>query len=106
MKELKGKKAVGWDDIPNEFLKEAGESLRKALVTIFNKIRTEQNTPQQWTQDKAKLLYKGKSKQSLDNYRGIAITSNIGKLFCRIMGKRLQNIVEERNWLGEIQAAF
>ena len=46
-------------------------------------------------------MHKGKSKQKLDNYRGIAIGSNFGKVFCRVVRARLQEVAEVRGLLGE-----
>ena len=42
----------------------------------------------------------------LDNYRGIAVTSNVGKLFTRILANRLESDVEQRGLLGNIQYGF
>ena len=42
----------------------------------------------------------------LDNYRGICIGSTIGKIFTCIIGQRLYKLVENENWLGEIQGGF
>ena len=42
----------------------------------------------------------------LDLCRGIAISSNMGKIFARVMYKRFVNIVEQGGFLGEIQNGF
>ena len=52
------------------------------------------------------MLFKGGDKGLLDNYRGISITSNVGKLYTRLLGRRLEADVEERNLLGDIQFGF
>ena len=51
-------------------------------------------------------MHKGGSKRELDNYRTIAIGSNIGRLFARIIKNRLQMVVETRGLLGEMQYGF
>ena len=56
---------------------------------------------------KITFIYKGKGdKKLLDNYRGISIGSNVGKLFSRIIQGRIEKFVEEKGLLGEIQNAF
>ena len=106
IKKLKKGKAVGPDNIPNDFIKEGGTKLKKALTRIFEMMRVTEWTPDDWTSEKLHLLHKGKSKYKLDNYRGISISSNIGKLFTRILASRLEMIVEKKGWLGEIQGGF
>ena len=106
MKGLRNGKAVGLDDIPNEFIKYGGDGLRKALAKLFTGFTKWEWTPEEWAQERVTLLHKGKTKRNLDNYRGISISSNIGKLFCKIISKRLRGITEEERWLGETQAGF
>ena len=51
-------------------------------------------------------LYKGGRKQELGNYRGITVNSSMYKPFTRILRRRLEEEVEERGILGEIQFGF
>lgn len=85
---LQNGKAKGPDAIPNEFIKEGGDMLQTCLKLMFNTFLRAGNTPISWCYENVKLLHKGKSKQELTNYRTIALTSNIGKVFTRIIGKR------------------
>ena len=52
------------------------------------------------------LIHKGKSRTTLDNYRGISVGSSIGQIFTKIWKERLEKIVENENYLGEIQGGF
>ncbi len=106
LKQLKRRKAVAMDRIPNEFMIEGGERLGKNLVNMFNEMKRLEWTPQEWAEETLKLLHKGKEKDNLDNYRGIAITSNIGKVYARLWANRLTTVAEEQNWLGEAQGGF
>ena len=63
-------------------------------------------TPIVWSEEKIKLLHNKGSKTNLDNYRSIAITSNVSKIFTRIIGERLKEVVEKNQWLGEEQNGF
>ena len=94
------------DDIPNEFIKEGGPMLRKALTKIFEMMRETEWTPEDWASERLKILHKGKSRYDLDNYRGISISSNIGKVFTRILAQRLETVIEREGWLGEMQGGF
>ena len=103
---LKNGKAVGDDDIPNEFLKKGGLEVWKSMGKVFNWVRVSGIIPDIWKRSYTKLLHKGGSKHDLDNYRGIAITSNVGKVFTKILANRLQEDVEERDLLGQTQFGF
>jgi len=52
------------------------------------------------------LIHKGGDRKDIDNYRGIAIASNVGKLFTRIIHNRLYEVAEREGWLGEMQQGF
>ena len=54
------------------------------------------------------MLHKegGGNKRVIDNYRGISITSNVGKLYTKLLGRRLEEDVEKKGMLGEIQFGF
>ena len=51
-------------------------------------------------------LYKGGRKQDLKNFRGITLNSSIHKLFTRILRGRMEEEVEGRGTLREIQFGF
>ena len=106
MKEMKKGKAVGEDDIPSEFLTEGGEEVLEWITEIFNKVLTEEKIPSAWKKGIVTALYKGGRKQELGNYRGITVNSSMYKLFTRILRRRLEEEVEERGILGEIQFGF
>jgi hypothetical protein len=42
----------------------------------------------------------------LDNYRGITLTSNVYKVFSKILEECIMSHLEEKNILGEAQGAF
>jgi len=106
VKQLKNRKATGLYEIANEFIKHGGKNLIAAMRKIFEWMRKCEWTPEEWTQEEVKMLHKGKSKMKLDNFRGISISSNVGKVFARIIEARITDTAERRGWLGEIQNAF
>ena len=105
-KKLKRGKAVGLDGIPNEFLREGGGALHNALAWVFNRMVEEERVPREWREERVKLLHKGGDKKDINNYRGIAISSNVSKLFTRVVNNRLYEAVEGKGWLGEMQHGF
>jgi hypothetical protein len=102
----KEQKAMGADSIPNEFIKHAGRHTRVRLTEVFNIVREAEYTPPSWRDAKMTMLPKGGDKELLDNYRGITVNSNVGKLFTRILTRRMEQDVEERGLLGKIQHGF
>ena len=99
-------KAIGDDRIANQLLREGGVKLWEAVTVIMEQIRQEEWIPESWKGERVTLLHKGKSRLSLDNYRGIAIGSNMCKVFTRIIRSRIQTIAEENGILGEMQNGF
>jgi hypothetical protein len=106
IKNLSDGKASGVDRIPNEFLKRGGEALWDLLAKVFNIAIGEENIPAIWREAQVVLLHKGGETDNLDNYRGISVNSNMGKVFTKIMANRLGEDVESRGLLGEIQYGF
>ena len=106
IKGMKNNKAAGDDDIKYEFLKKGGEKLTKGLVIIFNMMLKEKTTPESWNTEGVTLIFKGGDRQNISNYRGIAISNTLGKIFAKILANRISKTAEEKDWLGENQAAF
>ena len=67
---------------------------------------TEEKKTIVWKRGIVTALYKGGRKQDLGKFRGITINSSIYKLFTRILRRRLEEEVEGRGTLGEIQFGF
>ena len=62
--------------------------MRKNILTIFNKIYKTEKIPQEWKHGRIIRIYKGKGKKGqCCNERGITLSSNLGKLFERIINK-------------------
>ncbi len=91
IKQLKRGKSVGPDEIPNEALIESNKDTREIIKKVFNRIYETSNIPRQWKMGTIKRLYKGKgTKGKCSNERGITLSSNMGKLFERIINNRIQ----------------
>ena len=85
-------------------------ALRHALHTLYNKCWLTTTTPQQWKQGALKLLGKKTAENdpsSPTNFRPIALTSFVGKLFTSILKNRWMDYMVSNKYLNtSIQKAF
>ena len=87
VKGLKNGKAAGEDGVINEFLKNCGESTLEAIGKLFNECLRFGVYP--WNTTIITPLHKKGCPHDPDNYRAIAVGSNLGKLFSTILLNRL-----------------
>ena len=87
IKSLQNGKAAGLDDILNEFLKNSSEKIQLLLLKLFNECLQHGVYP--WNTTVITPLHKKGCPHDRDNYRAIAVGSNIGKLFSNILLDRL-----------------
>ena len=80
-------KAVAEDLISNEFFKSSGKNLKLAILNLFNHCLAIGAYP--WSTSVVTPLHKKGSIYDPNNYRAIAVASNLGKLFASILLKRL-----------------
>ena len=105
LKELKNDKACGEDNIPIEIIKYC-DQFSDELLSTFNMYLENNYIPNGIKDIMITVLYKKGNSKILDNYRGIAVISHIGKLLERMIFKRLSYIVEKFNWLPDSQNGF
>ncbi|UYV68143.1 K02A2.6-like [Cordylochernes scorpioides] len=103
---LKNNKAAGYDSIPNEAIKDLPENGLILLSNLFNKILTKSQVPSQWSKTIIQPIFKNGDPNAPSNYRGIALISNLSKLFTSILKNRLSNWIENRKLIAENQAGF
>ena len=70
---LKCKKSPGVDIIPAEFITSCKDELANDLVDVFNYIIEKRNFPDRWTEGILPAVYKGGSKRSVNDFRGITM---------------------------------
>lgn len=105
--DLKNNKSPGPDNIPFEFLKHLPDEAIKTLTEIFNYIWSNKQYPDQWREIEIIPLPKAnKTRTDPKNYRPIALTNTIGKLFEKIINKRLVWYLEKNNILNKYQCGF
>lgn len=106
IKDLETGKATGIDNIPNEFLKYGGDPIVKSLQRMFQTFIDSEMFPTEWKQGIIKLIPKSNSGNELNNYRGITLTSNVYKVFAKLLEREIMKFLEENEILGEYQGAF
>ena len=103
IKRLRPGKSVAEDLISNEMLKNLKGKSLDAIVYIFNRCLTTGTYP--WHESVITPIYKSGDKYDPDNYRAIAVSSSVGKLFSSILLARLiqfrkENCDDPINQLG------
>ncbi|EDO47846.1 predicted protein, partial [Nematostella vectensis] len=105
-KKLKNNKAPGIDRIRNEMLKCGQQTLVPCISKIFNLILDAGVYPDVWTRGIISAIYKSGDKSDPSDYRGICVTSCLGKLFCFILNNRLQTFLTSNQILHQSQIGF
>jgi len=106
LKKCKLRKAQGLDGIMNEMLKYGQHVLLPMINKIFNLTLSSGIYPEQWAEGYVKPLFKCGNPLIKDNYRGITVTSCMGKLFNSILNSRLCNFFSELKKENEYQIAY
>ena len=103
---MKGGRAKGWDNIPNEFIINSPDEMFQAITTLFNKIKVSGKTPPGWNKGKVTLVFKKGLRELLGNYRPITVLISLSGLYSRVLNARLTEVVETHKLLGEDQNGF
>ena len=106
LKSLKNNKATGKDGIKNEILKCESISLYKALTYTFNTILNNKNYPKQWLQNIITPIHKAGDSNDPNNYRGIAVSDSLNKVFTKIINDRLNAYLTEKEYWAPNQNGF
>ena len=76
--------------------------IHKVLATLFTRIRDNGIAPDVWGESKVKLIHKNGSTDLPSNFRMIALTSNIAKLYHTIEAQRTLDFMTGNNYLDQI----
>ncbi len=80
-------------------IKHTSSKLHLAILKLFNVILRVGYFPDIWNQGLITPIFK-------NNYRGICVSSNLGKLFCSIINARLLDFITAHNVLSRSQIGF
>ena len=106
IKILKPNKACGTDGILNEMIKNTDSKFKLAILKLLNTVHSSGHFPNVWKQGLLTPLHKSGDKSDPNNYRGICVNSNVGKLLCMIINQRMLHFLTERNVLSKSQIGF
>ena len=106
IKMLKNKKAAGLDRIRNEMLKSGAHYLTTSLTKLFNFILSKGTYPDSRSTGLITPIFKSGNKSDPSNYRGICVTSCLGKLFSVILNNRLLTYLQDHNLIHPSQIGF
>ncbi len=106
IRSLKNKKSAGPDGIVNEMLKVGYKTLMKPLQKLLQLVFDSRHFPSPWKRGIIVKIFKSGDSYSPDNYRGVTLSSVLGKLFTLIMTNRLQTDLETNDKLHPAQSGF
>ena len=94
VKQLHSGKAPGIDEIPPEMLKALGVEGLSWLTRLFNIAWGSGSVPKEWQTGVVVPLFKKGDQRVCANYRGITLLSLPGKVYSKVLERRVQPIVE------------
>lgn len=100
------KNGKAYTDVPAELLKAGGGSLHRALLAFCNLCWATEKLPEKWLEGTVVPIAKVPVPTSAGDYRGITLLSIVGKLFLRMIQKRMTEALESTNSLINEQAGF
>ena len=101
---MKNGKAPGCDEIPSEIIKAGGEVILAPLLVLLREAYSAEQIPSDWQKGIICPIYKKGDKTLCDNHRGVTLISHVGKIYNRIIERRVRSCVE--HVLQECQYGF
>ena len=102
---LDNNKAISFDRVSNEILKTGKLVFAKPLLNLFNPILSSTIYPTNWKCDILTPLHKSGDKSDPNNYRGLAVSSCLGKLFNKILQRRLDKFCQKNSLINDLQGS-
>ena len=87
-------------------IKASQNYLVPVLTKLFNHIFTTGTFPDSWRHNFLTPLHKKGDRYNPGNYRGIAVGSNLSKLFCSVLHNRLVNFLDTRQSIPPNQIGY
>ena len=105
-KRMKNNKSSFATKIKNELIKASLQDMMPVYLKLFNSILISGKMPETWCRGLITPIYKSGYRSDPSNYRGICVSSCLGKLFCSILNQRLLKHVNSCNILHNSQIGF
>ncbi len=103
---LKVGKSAGVDAVISEMIKTALPVIMPFLVKSYNRVFDSRCFPSEWAKSIIVPLFKNGNINNPNNYRGISLTSVVGKSFVSIINNRLTQWSNMRDLIPDAQAGF
>ena len=102
-----GNTSIGPDKLHYSFFRHLPDNTLNFMLFTLNELWTRCIFPEDWRSANVIPLPKpGKDRRNPENYRPISLTSCFGKIFERMVGKRLEWFLETNNLLSKFQSGF
>ena len=106
LSKLENGKAVGIHNIPNKSLKLSKDIISNSLADIFNASIINNIFPVDFKIGRVTPLFKGDSREDLNNYRSITVVLIVARVFGRLIYDQLYKYFTENNLLESQQWGF
>ena len=103
---LKSNKSPGMDNISNQMLKHGQHAFLPSLKKLFNMCLSSGTYPNTWATGVITTIHKSGDINEPNNYRGITVSSAVGKVFNSILNNRLDMFLEKHNIINDCQIGF
>ena len=95
IKSLKKKKAKDLSAWKNSMIKAGGNEMIKSVTNIVNEVDSQMLIPFEWKQMEIKSIHKKGCKMDLNNKRGLFLTSNLSKVYEKLVKKGIKNHLKQ-----------
>jgi hypothetical protein len=102
---LKNNKAISFDRVSNEMIKTSKLVITNQLLALFNTILSTSIYPSAWKNNILTPLHKSDRLDDPSNFRGIAVSSCLGKLFSKLLQSRLESKCEREQLIDRSQGS-
>ena len=106
IKELTASSAAGPDGFPAILLKKCGTALSGPLAHILRRSLNDGKVPDVCKMANIIPIHKGKSRAAAKNYRPVALTSILSKIFEKVIRSHLASFLVENNLFNPTQHGF
>ena len=103
---LKEDKATGDDNMSPRILKAISDEIALPVAIIFRKLLDTGEVPRDWRTANVTPLFKKGSKQQVDNYRPVSLTSQICKVVESVIRDEMVNHLDKHNLIRDSQHGF
>lgn len=106
IKYMKNRKSPGMDRVTAEVYKAMPKEAIAVMLKIFNRHWKEGSVSRSFKNSMIYPIYKKGCKKDPGSYRGISLLNIIGKIYTKIIQKRMQKYLEDKKLINEFQAGY